>query len=253
MRAAILHHHLAIDVAGGIGNQETREIGKLAMFADAAERIFRSPSVVAALGPKLACRAGGRKRAGRDRDGTDAPGPPLHRQAPGHGENGGLGHRGRHREGAAGNGRGRQDAQHHAFVSGFDPALARTERAIHRAVQRRRENRVGGAERQLLGLRDEGCGGVVDQHIERRIAPDRVHHGVDSGPVANVAADRGHLAAKFAAHLSRGRLQQFEPAAADDQFGAKLDEAASHRSAEPGAAAGDQDALSRQQAFFKHR
>ena len=44
MRAAILHHHLAIDVAGGIGNQETRQIGKFAMFADAAERISARPS-----------------------------------------------------------------------------------------------------------------------------------------------------------------------------------------------------------------
>ena len=57
VRAAVLHHHLAIDVAGGIGNQETCEIGKLAMLADAAERIFRRPSFVAALGPKLTGRA----------------------------------------------------------------------------------------------------------------------------------------------------------------------------------------------------
>src|SRR4051794_39504510 len=54
MRAAILHHHFAIDVAGGIRNQETREIGKLALFADSAERIFRCPAFIAALGPKLA-------------------------------------------------------------------------------------------------------------------------------------------------------------------------------------------------------
>jgi len=40
MRAAILHHHLAVDVAGAVRNQETREIGQLAMFADTAERIF---------------------------------------------------------------------------------------------------------------------------------------------------------------------------------------------------------------------
>ena len=50
MRAAVLHHHLAIDVAGGIGNQETRQIRKLVMFADTAERISQSPAFVAALG-----------------------------------------------------------------------------------------------------------------------------------------------------------------------------------------------------------
>ena len=85
------------------------------------------------------------------------------------------------------------------------------------------------------------------------VAPDRIQHGIDRGAVANVASDRGDLAAGIAAHLGRRRLQQFEPAAADDQFGAKLDEAASHRGAEPGAAAGDQYPLSLEQAFFEHR
>ena len=51
MRAAVLHHHLTVEVAGPVRNQETREIGEFAMFADAAERIFRRPPFVAALGP----------------------------------------------------------------------------------------------------------------------------------------------------------------------------------------------------------
>src|SRR3990170_625894 len=72
MRAAVLHHHLAIDVAGAVRNQETREIGKLAMFADTAERVFRRPSVVTALGPKLARRARRRECARRNRHGADA-------------------------------------------------------------------------------------------------------------------------------------------------------------------------------------
>jgi hypothetical protein len=53
MRAAVLHHHLAVDVARGIGNQEARKIGKLATFADAAKRISRCPVLVRALGTKL--------------------------------------------------------------------------------------------------------------------------------------------------------------------------------------------------------
>ena len=73
------------------------------------------------------------------------------------------------------------------------------------------------------------------------------------GAIANVASDRIDLAAEIAANLDRRRLKHLEPPAADDQFGAKLDEAASHRGAEPGAAAGDQYPLSRQQAIFKHR
>src|SRR6266566_748267 len=93
MGAAVLHHHLAVDVAGGIGNQETREIGKLTVFADTNERIFRRPSFVAALGPKLARCAGGRKRARRYRNGADTLGSPLHSQALGHRENGGFCHR----------------------------------------------------------------------------------------------------------------------------------------------------------------
>ena len=42
MRATVLHHHLAIDIAAGIGNQEARKIGQLAMLADPAERISRA-------------------------------------------------------------------------------------------------------------------------------------------------------------------------------------------------------------------
>src|SRR6202011_5835242 len=37
VRAAVLHHHLAIDVAGLIGNQKTRQIGEFGVFAGAAE------------------------------------------------------------------------------------------------------------------------------------------------------------------------------------------------------------------------
>jgi hypothetical protein len=106
---------------------------------------------------------------------------------------------------------------------------------------------------RCFGLRDEGGGGVVDEHVERRIAPDRVHHGIDGSAVAQVASDDAHLAAEFAAQLRRRLFEQFKPAAADDQFGAELDEAASHRRSKPGAAAGDQYAFPRQQAFFKHR
>ena len=47
--------------------------------------------------------------------------------------------------------------------------------------------------------------------------------------------------------------QQIEAATANNQFRPEFDEAAAHRRAKPGAAAGDQDPLSCQQAFFKHR
>src|ERR1700733_9963938 len=104
----------------------------------------------------------------------------------------------------------------------------------------------------MLGLRDEGRGGIVDENIERRLAPDRIHHGLDISAVANVTSDRGDFAAGIVAHLGRRRFQQFKPAAANHKLGAKFKEAASHRSPEPGATAGDQYPLSAQQAFFKH-
>src|SRR4051812_42742642 len=59
MRAAVLHHHFAVDVAGLVGNQEARQIGKFAVFAGAAERIAMRPAFVAALGAELARRTRG--------------------------------------------------------------------------------------------------------------------------------------------------------------------------------------------------
>jgi hypothetical protein len=54
MRAAILHYHLTIDVAGLIGNQKARQIGKFAMLAGAAERIALRPAFIAPFGAELA-------------------------------------------------------------------------------------------------------------------------------------------------------------------------------------------------------
>jgi hypothetical protein len=64
--------------------------------------------------------------------------------------------------------------------------------------------------------------------------------------------DRGYPAAGIATDLGGRRLEPFEPAAADDKFGAEPGKTACHRGTKPGASAGDQDPLSCQQAFFKH-
>jgi hypothetical protein len=76
------------------------------------------------------------------------------------------------------------------------------------------------------------------------------HHGIDRGAVADIAADHANLAAESPA--SAAALQQFEPAAANDQLGAELDKRVP---SQPRArtATGDQYPLSRQQALFKHR
>jgi hypothetical protein len=105
----------------------------------------------------------------------------------------------------------------------------------------------------MFGLRYEGCRGVVDQDVDRRLVPDRIHHRIDRNTVADVASEGADLAAEIAAHPCRGSLEQLQPAPADDQLGPELDEAPSHRGTKPGTAAGDQDPLPRQKAFFKHR
>jgi hypothetical protein len=104
----------------------------------------------------------------------------------------------------------------------------------------------------VLALCDEGGGSVVDEHIDRRFRKEPIHHGIDSTTVADVASGDADRDAEIAAHGGRGLLQQFEPAAADDQLAAKLGKAPAHRRAKPGAAAGDEDALPLEQAFFKH-
>ena len=46
-------------------------------------------------------------------------------------------------------------------------------------MQGRGEDRVGCTKRQMLGLRDKGRGRIVDEHIDRRLAKHRIHHGID--------------------------------------------------------------------------
>jgi len=90
----------------------------------------------------------------------------------------------------------------------------------------------------LLTRTSSGASRQIASIIASTAAPSRMSHLT--------------AATESTAHLGCRRLQQFEPAAADNQLGAKRDEAASHRRAEPGASAGDQYPLSRQEAFFKH-
>ncbi len=73
MRPAILHHHLAVDVAGLIRNQKAGEIGEFAVFADTPERIFGRRILVAVLGPKLSRCTGNWKNAGANGSRECAP------------------------------------------------------------------------------------------------------------------------------------------------------------------------------------
>jgi len=84
----------------------------------------------------------------------------------------------------------------------------------------RRENGVGGTKRQMLGLRDKGRGGIVDEYIDRRLGKNAVHHGIDLCAIPDVATVDRDLAGGGTAHLGRRLLEQFKPAAADQEIGA---------------------------------
>src|SRR3954451_14324183 len=104
----------------------------------------------------------------------------------------------------------------------------------------------------MLTLRDESRCRVVDENIERRLAPDGVHHALDGGAIADIAGDRRDLAAGLFAHLARRRLEPIELAAADHELGAEREEAARHCSTETRTATGDEDTLVLEQTCFKH-
>src|SRR5262249_49179419 len=114
-------------------------------------------------------------------------------------------------------------------------------------------DRIGRTERKMFALRDEGRGSIVDENVERRRAPDRVHHVVDGGTVTDVAGDGRDLAAGLCPHLSGSRLQPVKLAAADHELCAEREETAPHRGTESRATTGDEDALVPKQTCFKHR
>jgi hypothetical protein len=103
-------------------------------------------------------------------------------------------------------------------------------------VQRHAEDRVDRARRQLLGLRDERCRGVVDQHVDRIRAPDLVHHRVDSGRIAHVALEGVDLRAVRNTQRLGGLVEHLRPAPAQHEPGAQFGESAGHgRPQTPGA------------------
>ena len=115
------------------------------------------------------------------------------------------------------------------------------------------EHRIDGARRQVLGAGDEVAGGVVDEGVERTHGPDLLQHGVDRRGIAHVATMGLDSAPGLGREPGGGLGQSMLAAAADDQFGAELEEAAAHAEAEAGAAAGDEDALAPEQIGLEHR
>ena len=81
---------------------------------------------------------------------------------------------------------------------------------------------------------------------------DGLDHVVDRGGIADVDAVGHHLAAIRVHQFGRGVVADALAAAADMDLGAELQESRGHRFAEPGAAAGDEDAPAGEKLIIEH-
>ena len=83
---------------------------------------------------------------------------------------------------------------------------------------------------------------LLMRSVSGAFGENRLDHLVDRQRVADIDAVAGHPAAMQVHQLGRGFVANALAAAADMDLGAELEEARGHRFAEPGAAAGDEDA-----------
>src|SRR5215469_17074079 len=105
-----------------------------------------------------------------------------------------------------------------------------------------------GPQGKLLGARQKISRGVVDQDVERAVFPNGLDQCFDGLGIADVAGMRMNGSAQF---LGRGCENFFSPPADVDGC-SQFEEAASHAFAEPGAAAGDENALVAKQILLEH-
>ena len=247
---AVDRDDLAVDVLDLLAHQERRHVGEFVRAADAAHRVARLVAVVVIVLHRIEASPGALGREGARRDGveTDAVACPFDGEALGHHGDAGLRHGRRHDEGAAGPHPGRQDAEYARLALLGDPALAAGVGHVERAVQHDVGDGVEGAGAEVLGLRDEVAGGIVDQTVERPAGPDLIDHLLDGGGDADVDGMEVDPAAGILLHDLLGRL--FEDAAApaaDHTVCAQLDELLHHHAAEARAAAGDEESLALEQ------
>jgi hypothetical protein len=127
-------------------------------------------------------------------------------------------------------------------VLAIDPPLAGGESTVGATAQDDIGDRVECARRQRLGARDEIACRIVDETVERTVAPYLLEHGVDLIRETDVANEiRG-----FAAGLRPLRYTPFEhllASPADHDLRAKLDEAGAQALADACPAAGDENRL----------
>jgi hypothetical protein len=124
--------------------------------------------------------------------------------------------------------------------------------AQERSVQHDIGHGIEPARAQIFGARDEVAGGVVDQVGERAGPEDFLDHGVDRGRIANVDAVALDRAAVFAAEIGGGDIAYRLAASADEYVGAERQEFLDHSFAEPGAAAGHQNAPAVKKSVLEH-
>ena len=147
---------------------------------------------------------------------------------------------------------GRDDAEDDTAVAFGDPTLAGGERAISGAVQHDVEDGIDGAVGECLGAGNEVTCSIVDQHIERCVGKGSLHQAIDSFGRANVDDTGSNLAGQRVFELFSGILKHLGAPTTDHQLCAELYHAPPHGLAKPGAAAGDQHALSLEKIGLEH-
>src|SRR3954447_11401690 len=244
---------LAGDPVAAAGDQEHGDVLQFLHGADAAHRVHRlgaRAGFVARL--DALAHALGRDLARCDRVQPDAVAAPFGGERHRHRMDRGLAHRRRHHVRRAVAHPGRGDRDDVAGLLQRDPALADRMRHVERTAHDNVGDRVEAARRQLLAARDEIPGGVVDEVGEGAVAKDGFDHLLDRERVADIDAVARDAAAILGHQLGRGLVADDLAPAADVHFGAELEKARRHRLAEPGAAAGHEDAPSRQKIFLEH-
>src|SRR5580692_816236 len=137
-------------------------------------------------------------------------------------------------------------------MGGFEPAASAGHGGMERSKEDDADYGFESARRKLLGAGNEIAGGVVDQDVERSGFPNGVDHGLYCVETADVAGEGMDWAFGRGGEFGGGLLENFFATAADVDGGSELEEAAGHRFAESGAAAGDEDALVAEEVVAEH-
>ena len=250
---AVHDDEIAREIGGLVGGKVGKQVRQFDVFAEAAQGHAHVRGL--GLGPwwiQFFPRSLGGKEARCHGVEADAVLAPFDGEAARHRDDAGFGGCGGRGEGAAGECRGRGDAEHGTRTAGVYPAATASHGAIEGAVQHNAEHRVDGTRRQLVAARDEISCRVVAQDIERPLGPNAVQHRFDAGRVTDVTRHRGDVTAGGIPQFPRGRLQHIEPPAADDQSGPEFEITPCNATAQSGAAARDENTFATQQILSKH-